>query len=315
MKKDITRFGISLLITICLLASVDLIVGFVGDRLAWNMPNFSGQIAKDNYRLHRMDAEVVIIGSSRGAHHYVTSQLNDSIDNLVGRHVTVYNAAIQGKFANSNCCAAEVILSRYHPKLLIFDMPEHQMRSSDFPSDLEFSSPYYWTDTIVRRYLDNLGAKEQIVMKSSLCRYNSKVIRVLSSYLQHIPEDDGYAPMYGCAIDTSKHEPTMSDTGALSLNPYSENNLVNVFKKCKASDVQLVMVCSPWFRENMGNTQLEELCNKYDILFIDFGDTELFNSHPDWFHDAGHLNDLGAHAYTEIFFHEIKPMIKAIYYQ
>lgn len=312
MKKDITRFGISLLITICLLVIVDLAVGFVGDRLAWNMPNFSGQIAKDNYRLHRMDAEVVIIGSSRGAHHYVTSQLNDSIDNLVGRHVTVYNAAIQGKFANSNCCAAEAILSRYQPKLIIFDMPENQMQSYDIASDIDFSSPYYWSDTIVHRYLDNLGIKERITMKSSLCRYNSKAFRILSSYLQNVPEDDGYAPMYGSSIDTLKQALIMAKDVDAPLNPYSVNNLVSVFNKAKTNGVPIVMVCSPRFRTNMTNFQLEQLCNNYNVQFIDFCNSDLFNAHPEWFHDAGHMNDIGAHVYTGLFFETIKPKLESI---
>lgn len=312
MKKDITRFGISSLITICLLVVVDLAVGFVGDRLAWNMPNFSGQIAKDNYRLHRMDAEVVIIGSSRGAHHYVTSQLNDSIDNLLGRHVTVYNAAIQGKFANSNCCAAEVILSRYRPKLVIFDMPENQMQIMDVASDIGFSSPYYWTDTIVRRYLDNVSLLNKITMKSSLCRYNSKVFRILSSYLQHIPKDDGYAPMYGCAIDTLNSPNVLPKEEAVSLNPYSVINLENVFNKCKEKGVPLIMVCSPKYKPNKENNLLAELCKKHDVIFIDYCDSELFNTHPLWFHDAGHLNDEGAHVYTDLFFTTIKPILSEI---
>ena len=312
MKKDITRFGISSLITICLLVVVDLAVGFVGDRLAWNMPNFSGQIAKDNYRLHRMDAEVVIIGSSRGAHHYVTSQLNDSIDNLVGRHVTVYNAAIQGKFANSNCCATEVILSRYHPKLVIFDMPENQMQIMDVASDISFSSPYYWTDTIVRRYLDNVSLKNKITMKSSLCRYNSKVFRILSTYLEHKPEDDGYVPMFGCSIDTLNQVDILPKSEVVPLSPYSVSNLENVFNKCNEMGVSIIMVCSPKYRTNMGNNRLAELCRKHDVIFIDFCNSELFNAHPSWFHDAGHLNDNGAHEYTSMFYKAIDPIIKTI---
>lgn len=310
MKKDITRFGISLLITICLLVVVDLAVGFVGDRLAWNMPNFSGQIAKDNYRLHRMDAEVVIIGSSRGAHHYVTSQLNDSIDNLVGRHVTVYNAAIQGKFANSNCCAAEAVLSRYHPKLVIFDMPENQMRAKEIETDIEFSSPYYWNDSIVKRYIDNLGLKEKAIMKSSLCRYNGKLFRIAFSYLQNIPFDDGYAPRYGSTVNISNVVP--ENTVGEPLNPVSAKNFVNVLCKYKKANVPLIIVCSPRFRPTGDNHQLEKLCMDNGVLFIDFFDTELFNEHPEWFYDLGHLNDIGAHEYTSLFYESIKPCLKII---
>lgn len=87
MKKDITRFGITIVILAIMLIVVDFAVGFIADRVVDKMPNYSGQIAKDNYRLHRMDAEIVIIGSSRGSHHYVTSQLSDSIEAYTGKNI------------------------------------------------------------------------------------------------------------------------------------------------------------------------------------------------------------------------------------
>ena len=54
MKKDIRRFGTSLIITSTLLIVTDFIIGFVADKVVDKMPNYSGQIAKDNYRLHRL---------------------------------------------------------------------------------------------------------------------------------------------------------------------------------------------------------------------------------------------------------------------
>ena len=48
MNKDIRRFGISLVITVLLLIATDFIIGFVADKVVDQMPNYSGQIAKDN---------------------------------------------------------------------------------------------------------------------------------------------------------------------------------------------------------------------------------------------------------------------------
>ena len=41
-------------------------------------------------------------------------------------------------------------------------------------ADIEFSAPFYWKDTIVRRYPDGIGLKERILIKSSIYRYNGK---------------------------------------------------------------------------------------------------------------------------------------------
>ena len=142
MKKDLRRFGTSLIITSTLLIVTDFIIGFVTDKVVDKMPNYSGIIAKDNYRLHRLETDIVILGSSRGCHHYVTSLLSDSIDNYMGKEYSIYNAAIDGQFANSNSCAAEMIISRYRPKLVIIDLPESQLASKDV-TDIKLSSPFY----------------------------------------------------------------------------------------------------------------------------------------------------------------------------
>lgn len=308
MKKDVFRFGYSLMITGALLVVVDVVIGFAADTLAWNMPNFSGQIAKDNYRLHRAEQDILIIGSSRGAHHYVTSQLRDSISNYIGRPISVYNAAIQGKFANSNCCAAEVILSRYHPKLVIFDMPERQLLSNDVLSDIEFASPYYWRDEPVRNYLDNISTKERVLMKSSLYRYNGKVARIIFSYFQKVPEDDGYVPLSGSLVDPSYVQ--VYNNGSKLPNEYTVNNLKNVFSQYRIADVPLIMACSPEFRPGDNNHQLSDLCKNSDVVFIDLYDTDYFNSKPELFRDYTHLNDEGAHEYTRVFFEKLKPYLK-----
>ena len=166
MKKDISRFSISLIITVLLLVTVDCLVGIVADTVVDKMPNYSGQIAKDNYRLHRLETDIVILGSSRGSHHYVTALLSDSIDSYKGKPYSIYNASIDGKFANSNSCAAEMIISRYSPKLVIIDLSESQLVSEDV-ADIKFSSPFYKKDSIVRKYLDNLGFEENMLMKSA----------------------------------------------------------------------------------------------------------------------------------------------------
>lgn len=308
MKSDIIKFAKAIIITIGLLVVVDIMVGFVGDRLAWNMPSFSGQIAKDNYRLHRLETEIVIIGSSRGAHHYVTSQLNDSIDKYVGKHISIYNAAIPGKYANSNCCAAEAIISRYKPKLVIFDLPEKQLRLDNIETDIMFSSPYYWSDSIVRRYINNLGAKQSILIKSSMYRYNNKLSRIISSYFQNSREDDGYLPKNGSHINNEMN--TFDVSQNFPLNKYSVANFESVLTRYKEAKVPIIVVCSPMFNTNLNNNYIKQICNKYDVKYLDFYHSQYFNNHPEWFYDISHLNDIGAHEFTAILFDSIKTEIK-----
>lgn len=313
MKKDITRFGISLTIVVILLIAVDFVIGFVADKVVDKMPNYSGQIAKDNYRLHRLETDIVILGSSRASHHYVTSLLSDSIDNYTGKHYSIYNAAIDGKYANSNSCAAEMIISRYRPKLVIMDLPESQL-ASEYITDIKFSSPFYRKDSIVRKYIDNISFEEKMLMKSSLYRYNGKVLRIASSFLRQKDADDGYLPLYGSTIDSTKYNEYAKDnsTETRSLNSYSEANFRNVLRKYTNENIPLIIVCSPSFKPNDNNDQLCKLCNEYNVPFIELYDLTYFNEHPELFKDAGHLNNDGAHVYTKIFFEQLKPYLNVL---
>ena len=289
-----------------MLVAVDITVGVVADRLMDKLPDFSGDFAKDNYRLHRLETDVVILGSSRGCYHYVSQQLNDSIDAYLGKHLSLYNAAISAKKANSNSCAAEVLIARYRPQLVIYDIYEELLCDAEV-DDIEFSAPFYWKDTIVRRYLDDIGLKERILMKSSLYRYNGKLFRMVSSIFAPEAPNDGYESKRGTKIDLAKYEKEAEvSMPTLELDDYALNNFENVLKKYSSAGVPLVIVSSPKFRPKDNNKRLAVICEKYGIPFIDFYDTPYFNSHPELFYDAKHLNDEGAHIYTAMFFEQLK---------
>lgn len=313
MKKDITHFGISLTITVILLIVVDFTVGFIADKVVDRMPNYGVEIAKDNYRLHRLKTDIVILGSSRGSHHYVTALLSDSIDNYKKKHYSIYNAAIDAKFANSNSCAAEMIISRYRPKLVIIDLSEGQLVSENF-TDIKFSSHFYRKDSIIRKYINNISFKEKMLMQSSLYRYNGKISGIASSFLLQKDVDDGYLPLYGTTIDTTKYNKSVKEknTNTPSLNSYSETNFRNVLRKYTTENIPLIIACSPCFRPETNNNQLRIICDEYNVPFIELYDLPYFNKHPELFQDAVHLNDNGAHIYTKIFFEKLKPYLDDI---
>lgn len=309
MKKDITRLWKAILIAIAMLVVVDVAVGVVADRLMDKLPDFSGDFAKDNYRLHRLETDVVILGSSRGCYHYVSRQLSDSINTYMGKHLSLYNAAISAKKANSNSCAAEALIARYRPQLVIYDINE-ELLCDDRVDDIEFSAPFYWKDTIVRRYLDGIGLKEHILMTSSIYRYNGKLFRMVSSLFAPEAPNDGYESKRGTKIDLAEFDNEAEvSMPALELNAYTLNNFENVLKKYTSAGVSLVIVSSPKFRPTDNNKRLAAICNKYGVPFVDFYDTPYFNSHPELFYDVNHLNDEGAHVYTALFFEQLKQFI------
>lgn len=306
MKKKNIQFIISLLIVITALIVIDVIVGIIGDYSMRRMPCFSGQLAKNNYRLNKVETDILIIGSSRGAHHYVTTQLRDSINKITGKNYTAYNSSIDGNFINSNCCAAEAVMQRYSPKLLILEVSEWELSGGQAVRDMEFTAGNYWNNKVVKKYLDDLGWKERVKMKSNMYRFNQKALRIASSYIKK-GEETGYEPLYAKMdyIPKIVCEPHSEDV-------YSLNNFKRVLKTAKEKNINLIVASSPSFRPVDDNDFLSELCKSYNIPYINCYNQELFNSKPEYFKDVDHLNDDGAHIYTAIFIDKIKPYMGSI---
>lgn len=303
------HFIFSLVIVILSLVSVDILIGKIGDFLMDRIPNFSGQLAKDNYRLNRVTDDIIILGSSRGSHHYVTTMLKDSINNYTGRNYSLYNAAIDGKFINSNLCAAESIMSRYSPKLLIFEVSESELSGSEAVQDIMFSAVHYHKNPFVKQYIQDLGRKEQIKVASNMFRYNQKFLRIFSSFIQK-GEKTGYEPLYKVmTIIPKQGKENLKNVKPIKVDEYSLTNFTRVMRTARDKGVQLVVVSSPTFSPIVNNDYLASLCKDYKIPYLDLYNLELFNNHPEYFQDIGHLNDTGAHIYTDLFFKELKPYL------
>ena len=108
MKKGLFRFCVAVLIVLASVAVVDVAVGKAMD---WMIPQISnqGDTGKTYYSLNDVNTPVVIVGSSRAAHHYVTEMIEDSL------HMPAYNVARDGCFFSYNCSVINSILDRYTP--------------------------------------------------------------------------------------------------------------------------------------------------------------------------------------------------------
>ena len=59
MKKDSTRFFTAIFVVLLMIAIVDFAVGFVFDKVMEMLPNYSGELAKDNYRLRSLSGHAI----------------------------------------------------------------------------------------------------------------------------------------------------------------------------------------------------------------------------------------------------------------
>ena len=293
--------AIMLMTSLCLL---DFAVGKLGDYIITKLPDNSGQIAKGFYRMNRLNTDIVILGSSRGLHHYVTAALKDSVNQYTNGSYTAFNASIRGKKIDCNSCAAESIMDRYPPKLLIFEVTEYELSGGNIDTDMDFLAPLYTSNRFAKQYIDSLVWKKRIKYLSGFYRYNWKIPQIASSFfLQN--EETGYEPVF----HVMDHIPESQAEDPVVINKHSLHHFCQVLKTAKEKKINLIVVTSPCFRSGIHNATLPDLCAQYGIPYIDMRNLELFNLHPEFFQDPLHLNDNGAHIFTGILFDKLKPYL------
>ena len=306
MEKKNKYFLIAAGSVLVSLLVLDFVIGLAGDYAMKRIPDYSDQLAKDNFRLNRVTTDVIIVGSSRGAHHYVTTELQDSINNYTRGHYSLYNGAIDGKFINSNSCAAESIMDRYTPSLLIFEVSEEELAGRKAVRDMEFAAVNKKNNQFVKRYINDLVLKEQLKTSSNMYRYNQQLLRIASSFLVH-GDSTGYEPLYKKMIVNNLEEEAPNNNRV--YDEYSMANFKRVLKTANEKGVHLVIVSSPMYKPVDDNMKLAQICHDYEVPYIELYNLDYFNSRPELFQDRDHLNDEGAHLYTNLFFQKLKPFL------
>lgn len=306
MKKGLFRFYVSVCVVMAFVVVADTAVGKVFD---WMVPQISnqGDTGKTYYSLNDVNTPVVIVGSSRAAHHYVTQMIEDSL------HLPAYNVARDGCFFSYNCCVVNSILDRYTPQLIIWENgTEYLYENVDDP--LESLYPYYGHNAWVEKTIkEELPFTEYARLSSSIYRYNSIVHRVLSRYNgRHSFVDEtikGYLPLKPKPLRKALSlAPETNSSGQLSCTKVERFR--QTLARAKDKGVRLVVVDSPKFKKREMNSlsaiKMQEICRQYGAAYIDNSQLPYFLEHPELFNDATHMNDDGAKIYTQLFIEQIQ---------
>lgn len=306
MKKGLTKFCVVILIVLATIAIVDWTVGTVMD---WMLPQISnkGDTGKTYYSLNDVNSSVLIVGSSRAAHHYVTQMIEDTLE------LPAYNVARDGCFFSYNCCVVNSILDRYTPELIIWENGTEYLYDG-ISDPMESLYPYYgrnaWVTTAIN---EELPWMERVKLNSRLYQYNSTIHRILMRYRgrQSFVDETikGYLPLKPKELkSTLKLEP--EEINANQLSDTKIERFRSTLERASQLGVKIIIVDSPKYiirnSENFSAEKMCEICKHYDVQFIDNSQLSFFLEHPELFNDATHMNDIGAKIYTEMFLRHIR---------
>ena len=305
MKKGLLRFGVTVLAVLALVFVADRVIGRVMDKTLPMISN-QGDAGKTYFSLYDVNTPIVIVGSSRASHHYVTEMIEDSLK------MPAYNVAIDGCFFSYNSCVINSILDRYTPKLIIWENGNEYLYDS-ISDPLESLYPYYSQNKwVLRTIQEELPWTEYLRLNSNLYRYNSKIHRILTRYMTRHSFVDGTIKGYEPSPKKQLKKQLELEKEELESTTLSKSKIErfrSTLERAQTMGVRIVVVDSPKYKlrtyENLSASKMQEICERYGALYLDNSQIAFFLDHPELFNDAVHLNDDGAKIYTSLFLNEI----------
>lgn len=288
------RYILKILLFFAIVVGVDLGVGALGDYLqAHANRGFSKQtddlVMKDCH-------DVVILGSSRAHHHYDTPFLSDTLG------LDVYNAGYDGNGVVLAYGLLSMILERYSPRLVIFDV-EPAFDINVYENDnghkryLKYLKPYYRNEKVGDIFRD-VSEEEWYKVHSGLIRYNSSLVSMLYDCMRANDSDimKGYDALEGVYTN----EPDKKETQAVEIDSFKLEYVEKLIQATQLKNVPLVFVASPKYgaSSSVAITPVKDICALYHVPFLDYYCDNTFMQHKEWFKEPMHLNREGAKMFS-----------------
>lgn len=253
-----------------------------------------------------MNSDIVIMGSSRASHHYVSNLLSDSLK------CSVYNAGTDGEGIIMNYGVLLEITQRYNPKIIIYELtPSFDWVLGDNERYLPRLRHAYNIDGIDSIFW-RVNPNERIKMMSQSYRVNSLVTLLI--YDNIVADKDtlnGYVPLYNVYKPTNKEsESNFESLNNDSIDSLKAEYLAKMINLCKTKQINLIFAISPTLNYSSDFFDYgEKLALENSIYLIDFRKMNTNFNNGELFQDNSHLNNTGAILYSQKVVGEIRKII------
>lgn len=288
------NYLLKILLFFAIVALVDTGVGLLGDYLQAHAK--SGDTKRTNDLVANDTHDVLILGSSRAYHHYDTRLLSDTLG------LDVYNAGYDGNGVILATGLLEMVLERYQPKLVIYDVEpvfDINVYNADNHNIRYISrlKPYYHNPAI-GSIIRAVSKEEWYKSHSGMIRYNTSIVQMLKENISECKEEYcGYAPMYGEysgeLLESNEH---------LEIDSLKLSYLEKLIELAHAREVPIIFVASPKYVKAVSDVLMpvKEICNRHNVVFLDYYVDSAFIRHKEWFKEPMHLNAVGARAFSQV---------------
>lgn len=238
--------------------------------------------------------DVLIIGSSRAQHHYIP----ELITRQTG--LSCYNFGRDGMKLRYYETIFNAILSYHKPKIIILDLTFNDFEDDPEEEELMVSTviPFMDYNEALKTQMYCNRSEYLKAKLSMLYRFNSLPISILQHHIGlGTVALNGYKPLWGS-------EQKISKTSIWNNLNYEESkSKLRIFekmvKKSKSEHIKLHVVISPALQMPLRDPEssAKRILMKYGYGISDY--STLFDiGKRSFFHDPGHLNDMGAKIFT-----------------
>lgn len=297
------KFIIKILIFLVGIFVIDSLFGQLCDKLTQTA--IGGDTLKNYHISRKCNEDILVFGSSRSNHHYISNTITDSLG------LSCYNCGIDGNGIILMYGLFSIITEYHSPKILIYDITtEYDLLKNDNSKYIGRLKPFRNRKNVYNIF-EQVDKKENLKTYSYIYRYNSKLLQLISDNIYPLNTDyNGYRPHY----ETMNYEPERNNT---KQSPYIEYDslkigyLEKLITECD-NKIQLIFTTSPYYHINNNDiyAPIRKLCNKYNIPFLEHHNDTSFTMKREYFKDSSHLNNDGAIVFTDKIINELKKIVK-----
>lgn len=296
-KNPYLFFVVNLLLFFAVVFILDFTAGSLLKKFYFKQ--ISGQQYRTTYSMEKTTADILIFGSSRANHHYIPAVFEKEF----GKEC--YNAGRDGSHIFYHYAVLQSVLKRYTPKIALLDFTIMDIQQeADSYDRLASLLPYYASHPEIRETVELKSSMEKIKLLSKAYPYNSAALNILKGNTKketsQEKNDKGYLPLFKTWQKPLGMEPNTGNEPADSIKiKYMEKFITD----CKNAGTKLYLVHSPFYFKYTNRPAAFEtvaaLAARYNVKVFDLSSDPFFAENTALFSDPSHLNDKGAHVFSE----------------
>jgi len=266
----------------------------------------------------KLDADILIHGSSRAWVHFDPEILEDSLQ------LSAYNLGVDGHTFNMQELRHHLAL-KYNkkPKMVIHSVDATTLQKGNF-YNAEQALPYMLWDDDFEAFTSQYSSYSYLDYKLPLLRYYGKTDPISTAFkMSFQPENKTIERIKGYQGQERTWNKDFENAKKLmsSYKIVIDDNLKQRFdaylKECKANNIDVVLVYAPVYIEGQAfilnveslKQTYKDLANTYNFKFFDFTKDDICYDKA-YFYNARHMNKIGSELFTKKLASKIKAEIE-----